>query len=563
MANVTPIHKGGRTSCVKNYRPISLLPCPSKLLERLVFDKLVAFLEKNKVFGNQQFGFTKGCCTNDQILELYHCMLQSLENHKVTKMLYIDVSKAFERVWRKALIHKLKKVGIRGRLLEWLKNYLEEGVQRVILRSNCSSWREMIAGVPQGPILCLLFSEDIKNEITNKLRTFADDTMISAMGNNKEEAAGLLQPDIRRISKWAARWKIDLNPSKTVCLTINRCGGVRNFLVMDGMIVKEVESHKHLRVHLSHDGRWTTHLDAICETASKRINILRQFYRRFTKQSLLQIYISFIWPKFEYCSQVLSNLNIAESELLENLQRSTIRIICGAKFETSHASLYNEVKLELLSERRKRSRLIKFWEVQNTTIYMRLNRSMLTTVGERNRLARRRLEDYTLIKCKTVQFQQSFLPRSIKEWNTLTLPVRTNLSKQQLKAKFTPKRTKKLFTGVEVTRWSSILMSRRRCRNPDLNSNLFQRCMKDTPCCDCGATEEAMEHFFMRCPLYSDAVIIQWFHIHQIDFISIQTLSFMVTNFWMVRMMMNFNEAYNSLLLIQKDFSSWAKIIKS
>ena len=281
MANVTPIHKGGTTSSVKNYRPISLLPCPSKLLERLVCDKLVEFLEKNKVFGNQQFRFKKGCCTNDQFLELYHCMLQSLENHKVTKMLYIDMSKAFDMVWRKALIHKLKKVGIGGRLLEWLKNYLEERVQRVILRSNCSSWREVIAGVAQGsklgPILYLLFSEDIKNEITIKLRTFADDTMISAMGDNEEEAAGLLQPDIRRLSKWAARWKIDLNSSITVCLTINRRGGVRNFLVMDGMIVNEVESHKHLGVHLSHDGRWTTHLDAICETASKRINILRQF----------------------------------------------------------------------------------------------------------------------------------------------------------------------------------------------------------------------------------------------------------------------------------------------
>ena len=113
-ANVTPIHKGGPTSNVKNYRPISLLSCPSKLLERVVCDKLVKFLEEEKFFGDQQFGFRKGSSTNDQILELYHGMMRSLEDHKVTKMLYIDVSKAFDRVWRKALVHKLKKAGIRG-----------------------------------------------------------------------------------------------------------------------------------------------------------------------------------------------------------------------------------------------------------------------------------------------------------------------------------------------------------------------------------------------------------------------------------------------------------------
>ena len=129
---------------------------------------------------------------------------------------------------------------------------------------------------------------------------------------------------------------------------------------------------------------------------------------------------------------------------------------------------------------------------------------MITSVQERNRMARRRLEDFTLIKCKTVQFQKSFLPRVIKEWNELPLTIRNTESKPQLKLTLTPKLGRKFFSTVEITRKSSILMCRLRCRNPDLNANLFQRCMQESPSCECGAREETIEHYFLHCPLYTE-----------------------------------------------------------
>ena len=272
------------------------------------------------------------------------------------------------------------------------------------MRGCCSSWREVCAGVPQGsilgPLLYLIYAEDIKDHIHGTLRTFADDTMISAAATTEALAAKILQPDIRQLNVWARQWKIDLNTMKTVCLTVNRCGGARCFLTMEGTLVREVMSHRHLGVILSYDGKWTAHLNDICQSVSKRLNVLRQYYKTFTKRNLLVIYRSFIRPKMEFSSQILSNLNIGEVERLENLQRSALRMICGAKVGTSHGPLYEEVRLELLETRRKNARLVKH---------------SLQTVQERNPLARRRLTDYTLIKCNTVQYQRSYLPRTIKD----------------------------------------------------------------------------------------------------------------------------------------------------
>ena len=336
------------------------------------------------------------------------------------------------------------------------------------------------------------------------IRTFADDTTLAATADTEDQAAAKLQPEIIRMNDWARKWKILLNPDKTVCLTINRRGGIRSFLIMNGVIVKEVLSHKHLGVTLSHDGRWTNHLNQITDSAAKRLNILQQYYKSFNKTTLLTIYRSFIHPKLEYSSQVMSNLTIGESERLENLQRSGLRIISGAKVGTSHQPLYKEVNLKKLSERRRIARLVKFWEVEKTTKSCQLNRTMLRTVGERNARARRRLTDYSLIKCMTTQYQNSFLPRVVTEWNSLQLIIRDTNSKEKFKLLISGKKEPVFQWKCEVTRQSSIILARIRCDNPDLSANLFSRCMAVTPACSCGAAMETTEHYLFKCSNFNE-----------------------------------------------------------
>ena len=126
-------------------------------------------------------------------------------------------------------------------------------------------------------------------------------------------------------------------------------------------------------------------------------------------------------------------------------------------------------------------------------------------VIKRNPLARRRMEDFSLIKCNTSQYQRSFLPSAVRLWNSLQLDTRASQSRQELKAKLQPRRTSMFAASIEVTRWSSILLSRLRCGNPDLNHNLFSRLMKDDPSCACGAPQETIKHYLFDCSLYSEA----------------------------------------------------------
>ena len=298
-ANVTPIYKKGSPSTTANYRPISLLSCASKVLEHLVADRLKAYLESNNLF-TQQHGFRKGSSTIDQLLDVYQEITEGPDRRLVTKLLFLDVSKAFDRVWHKALIHKLQCLDISGRLLAFFRDYLMNRFQRVVLKGVLSDWLQIMAGVPQGsilgPLLYLIFSNDIVGRIGCLIKLFADDTILGATDASPNECCRRLQPDIVTILDWANRWKVTLCPVKTKCLTISRINHRFCPLWMSGLMVEEISSHCHLGVRLQSDGKWGNQVDHMIQKAETRLRILKAYSRRLNRQALLQLYRSYIRP---------------------------------------------------------------------------------------------------------------------------------------------------------------------------------------------------------------------------------------------------------------------------
>ena len=209
-SHVSPIAKGGDRASPSNYRPISLLCTPEKCFERVVFKHLYNHFHENQILTSLQSGFIPGDSTVNQLTFLYNTFSQSLDSGKEVRVVFCDVSKAFHRVWHEGLLLQLEAAGIKGSLLAWFRSYLSNKKQRVVLPGAESKWNEIRAGVPQGsilgPLLFLLFINDIVKDIGCNIRLFADDTSLFLVVENPDTAAELLNLDLDKIMAWAKKW---------------------------------------------------------------------------------------------------------------------------------------------------------------------------------------------------------------------------------------------------------------------------------------------------------------------------------------------------------------------
>ena len=209
-------------SIVSDYRPISLLNSESKLFERLVFKYLFNHLQDNNLISSLQSGFIPGDSTINQLTFLYNTFCQALDSGKEVRAVFCDISKAFDRVWHSGLLYKLQAAGVTGDVLSWFKSYLSDRKQRVVLPSTVSKWTFIRAGVPQGsilgPLLFLVYINDIVKDIGSNIRLFADDTSLFIIVDNPVTAADSLNTDLNKISQWAASWLVTFNPAKTEAL---------------------------------------------------------------------------------------------------------------------------------------------------------------------------------------------------------------------------------------------------------------------------------------------------------------------------------------------------------
>ena len=220
MGNVPtscPVPQAGDLSQVSNYRPIALLNSENKVLERLVFKYIFNHLRDNNLLSSLQSGFLPGDSTVNQLTFLYNTFCQALDSGKEVRAVFCDISKAFDRVWHAGLLAKLHAAGVTGNVHAWFADYLSNRKQRVVLPGAVSDWASIHAGVPQGsiigPLLFLLYINNIVHDIGSNIRLFADDTSFFIIVD--DPVTGCINTDLVRISRWASTWLVTFNPSKT------------------------------------------------------------------------------------------------------------------------------------------------------------------------------------------------------------------------------------------------------------------------------------------------------------------------------------------------------------
>ena len=236
----------------------------------------------------------------NQLIDIYNTFCKALDEGKEVRAVFCDVSKAFDRVWHTGRLYKLSRAGISGPLLSWFTNYLNNRKQRVVLPGTSSSWKPIKAGVPQGsllgPLLFLIYINDIVEDIHCNIRLFADDTSLFIIVDDPTEAAQLLNSDMEKIDQWAKEWLVRFNPAKSESLLFSRKIN-KPFhppIIMNNQVISEVIVHKHLGLTFTNDCTWHEHLAQIKTKAWQRINIMRKLKFLLDRKSLQTIYFSLL-----------------------------------------------------------------------------------------------------------------------------------------------------------------------------------------------------------------------------------------------------------------------------
>ena len=510
-AHVTPIYKlkGDKNVCT-NYRPISLLSCIGKLLERCIHWHIFEFLRMNNLLTLSQSGFIPHDSTTYQLLTMYDDFCKSLDNRKTTQCIYFDISKAFDRVWHKALIRKLYAIGVRGLLLSWFKDYLANRIQAVVIKGKKSTYRDVSSGVPQGsvlgPLLFLIYINDIVKDIESTIKLFADDTSIYLNLDDPERRTLILNNDLARITNWAKTWKVDFNPLKTELMTFSNRRNINTRpLSFCGETLVETSQHKHLGVILQNDCKWDNHIYSIIGKIKVHTACLKSYKYRLSRKTLETMYKSFILPHFDYSDVVWDGCTNTLKDELEKLNLDAIRTIIGAVRGTSHHKLYRESGLISLRERRNRHKLMIFYKMVNGLAPRHLIDRLPPLVSDLNPYHRRNPLERKIPFCRTEIMKNSFFPSTTLAWNNLN-----DLTKQAN----SPAQFKRMLSLNDVivpklyysdNRNTEIIHCKIRLEISDLNNHLYQRHLRDDSICDCGFQNENSQHFFFDCPLHQQA----------------------------------------------------------
>ena len=259
-ANVCPIFKKGQKNDPANYLPVSLMCVCSKLLEHIVTKHVLSHLEKHNILYDMQHGFRSKRSTETQLIAFTQDILKNLRSGQQTDVVIMDFAKAFDKVshWRLAV--KLRNYGITGSTNKWIVDFLHQRTQRVVCNGLFSDWAPVKSGVPQGsvigPILFLIYINDLPEVVKSTVCLFADDTIMYITMTSTDDAASL-QKDRNNLASWEKKWQMKFHPQKCSILRITRKKTTQIYQYqLHGHILKSENSSKYLGVTIDSKLCW-------------------------------------------------------------------------------------------------------------------------------------------------------------------------------------------------------------------------------------------------------------------------------------------------------------------
>ena len=366
-ANVTPIFKKGSKADGKNYRPVSLTSVVCKLFESLLRKQLINHLQSNNLLSEHQHGFISGRSCTTNLLEVLDEWTQILEEGGSIDVVYMDLMKAFDTVPHHRLLCKLEAYGIQGKVLAWIRSFLIGRRQRVVVSGQKSDWSAVTSGVPQGsvlgPILFLVYVNDLPTCVRSGTKLFADDTKLYVR-SDKPGATEKLQEDLEALESWADNSQLRFHPDKCFIMKIGRSCPDSQYVMKKGsdkIVLAETKVERDLGVLVDSQLAFKDHISQAVAKSNKLLGIIRRSFVHLDEDTIRLLFKGIVRPVLEYGQAVWSPFKLGEQKRLESVQRRATRMIPGIR-HLSYSKRLRRLSLPSLSHRRKRGDMIDVYK---------------------------------------------------------------------------------------------------------------------------------------------------------------------------------------------------------
>ncbi|CAK1581557.1 unnamed protein product [Parnassius mnemosyne] len=450
MAHIIPLPKTSNPTLPNHFRPISILPFLSKILEACVHRQLSLFVYKNNLLSPFQSGFRPGHSTVSALLKVTDDIRAGMEDTKVTVLALVDFSNAFNTISHDILLSILSHSMISSEALDWFSTYLRGRQQSVRIGESASSWCDINAGVPQGGILSpLLFSVFI-NLITHNLQCayhlYADDLQLYAQANVDclSVAVDMVNKDLEHIKSWSDRFGLSVNPSKCQAIILGSHRTIKKVdttalpaIIFNGSVLGLCSSVKDLGLNIDSTLSWHAQVTNVSQKVTGTLWALyrlKNFLPSGNKTLLVQ---SLILPLIDYCDVCYFDLNADLLDKYDRLLNNCIRFIFNLR-KYDHVSTYrSQLKWLPIRQRRSVRALTTLYSILMSPTppsYLTSHFQYLCSSHDRNL----RSSNNLLLKCpshKSGFLHSSFTVQSVHLWNALPLEIRTADNRYAFKKK--------------------------------------------------------------------------------------------------------------------------------
>ena len=330
-------------------------------------------VDHHQILSDCQHGFRARRSCETQLVTLINDLSSSLDRGDQTDMVILDFSKAFDRVPHKRLLRKLHHYGIRGHLHSWITSFLTGRSQKVIVEGSESESAPVISGVPQGsvlgPLLFLLFINDLPDNIASNTRLFADDCIVyRTIRDHADQEA--LQEDLVRLAEWEDKWGMEFHPQKCSTLSVTRSRSpLRYPYQLKGHTLEVQDTTKYLGVDLQSTLSWKNHIDRITKKSNSMLGFLRRNLKSTSVETKTNAYISMVRPNLEYCASVWNPSQKELIQKIEMIQRRAARYVSNRFRNTSSvSSMLDALQWEPLESRRTKIQLTLLFKIINDLV---------------------------------------------------------------------------------------------------------------------------------------------------------------------------------------------------